>query len=107
MGGAGTEVDLEQLKQHETDVRGIAADVDTAVSASDSGGAAFDIDAFGIVGQIFALPIQGWVDAAVDFLQQAATVGHEVADRLKDSRETYQSTDQEHADNFDQICGGV
>jgi hypothetical protein len=88
----GFTVGLDELTAHETEVRKIAEEVNTAIEASGAGQAALD-SAFGLVGQVFALPIQIWLTTANDFMQAAADAGHEVADRLKTAHTMY--TDHE------------
>jgi len=75
-------VDFDVLGGHEDEIREIAAKVQQALDAAGTA-QALDFDAFGLVGQVFALPIQAWIDTADSFLAAAVEAGHEVADRVK------------------------
>ena len=82
MAGEAMKVDFDVLGGHEDEIREIADRVQQAVDAAGTAGA-LDFDAFGLVGQVFAVPIQGWVDSADSFLSAAVEAGHDVADRVK------------------------
>jgi len=84
----GFQVGLDELAAHEEEVRRIAEEVNTASEAGAEGGAAFD-NAFGLVGQVFAIPIQIWVSSANHFLEAAVEAGHDVADRVKTAHTMY------------------
>lgn len=82
MAGDSMNLDFAALGGHEDEIREIADKVQQAADASRSA-QALGTDAFGLVGQIFAIPIQAWVDEADLFLAAAVAAGHEVADRVK------------------------
>ena len=83
MAGEAMKVDFDVLGGHEGEIREIADRVQQAVDAAGTAGA-LDFDAFGLVGQVFAVPIQGWVDTADSFLSAAVEAGHDVADPGED-----------------------
>jgi hypothetical protein len=82
MSAPGFHIELDALSTHEGELRQIADQVKNCVDASGEAQAAFDLNAFGLIGQVFALPIQAWVSSATGLLNDAADAGHEVADRL-------------------------
>jgi Excreted virulence factor EspC, type VII ESX diderm len=87
-------VDFDVLGGHEDEIREIADRVQQAVDAAGTAGA-LDFDAFGLVGQVFALPIQAWVDTADSFLSAAVEAGHEVADRVKTAHTAFRNHEQQ------------
>ncbi|MGW3959332.1 type VII secretion target [Amycolatopsis sp. NPDC005003] len=89
----GLRVDFDVLGGHEDEVREIAAEVQQALDAAGAA-QALDFDAFGLVGQVFALPIQAWVDTADSFLAAAVEAGHEVADRVKTAHTAFREHEQ-------------
>ena len=94
MAGESMKIDFDALGGHEDEVREIAAKVEQAAQAAGSA-QALDFDAFGLVGQVFALPIQLWVDSADGFLAAAVEAGHDVADRVKAAHTAFR--EHEHA----------
>ncbi len=84
----GMKLDSDALAGHEDEIREIADKVQQAVDASGSA-QALDFDAFGLVGQVFAIPIQAWVSEADLFLAAAVEAGHEVADRIKTTHQAF------------------
>lgn len=92
----GFQVDLEALAGHEPEVRDTADKVKQAIEATGEGQALFDINAFGIVGQIFAAPIQIWVSRATSFVQDLGDTGHDVADKVQAAHQAL-STHEDHS----------
>lgn len=88
MAGDAMNVNFDVLGGHEDEIREIADKVQEAVDASGSA-QALDFDAFGLIGQVFAIPIQAWVDEADQFLAAAVAAGHEVADRIKTTHQAF------------------
>jgi hypothetical protein len=86
-------IDFDVLGGHEDEIREIADKVQQALDASGSA-QALDFDAFGLVGQVFAVPIQGWVDTADSFLASAVDAGHDVADRVKTAHGAFTEHEQ-------------
>lgn len=82
MAGETMKLDVDALGGHEDEIREIADKVQQAVDAAGTA-QALDFDAFGLVGQVFAIPIQQWLTIADTFLAAAVEAGHEVADRVK------------------------
>jgi uncharacterized protein YukE len=103
----GFEVKPDALTAHENELRQIADQVKASISASGSAQAALDLNAFGLVGQIFAIPIQGWITTASDFLDQAATAGQEVADRLKNANEAIADNENKTVALLNSVGKGV
>jgi uncharacterized protein YukE len=94
MADRAMKVDFDVLGGHEDEIREIADRVQQAVDAAGTAGA-LDFDAFGLVGQVFAVPIQGWVDTADSFLSAAVEAGHEVADRVKTAHTAFRNHEQQ------------
>ncbi|WP_290061990.1 type VII secretion target [Amycolatopsis solani] len=86
-------VDFDVLGGHEDKIREIAAKVQQALDAAGTA-QALDFDAFGLVGQVFAAPIQIWTSQAEDFLRSAVDAGHEVADRVKTAHGAFTEHEQ-------------
>jgi uncharacterized protein YukE len=97
--GQGTNVQLGQLRGHEQDVRQLAGQLDQAVGAAGSA-QALGSEAFGLVGQVVALPVQGWISAATDALRQVADAGHKVAQAVNDTHTSYSDTEDANARSF-------
>ena len=93
MAGEAMKVDFDVLGGHEDEIREIAGKVQQAVDAAGTA-QALDFDAFGLVGQVFAVPIQAWVDTADGFLNAAVEAGHEVADRVKTAHTAFREHEQ-------------
>ncbi|WP_410673426.1 type VII secretion target [Amycolatopsis sp. cmx-4-68] len=102
MAGEGMKVDFDVLGGHEDEIREIADRVQQAVEAAGTAGA-LDFDAFGLVGQVFAVPIQVWVETANGFLSDAVEAGHEVADRVKTAHTAF----REHEENTRCLLEGI
>lgn len=102
MAGEAMKVDFDALGGHEGEIRGIADRVQQAVEAAGSA-QALDFDAFGLVGQVFAVPIQAWVDSADGFLNSAVEAGHDVADRVKSAHTAF----SEHEQNTKRLIEGI
>jgi hypothetical protein len=102
----GFTVGLDELAAHEEEVRKIAEEVNTAVEASGDAQAALD-NAFGLVGQVFAIPIQGWLIMANNFMEAAAGAGHEVADRIKSAHTMYTDYEAKTTDLVNGIGQGM
>jgi hypothetical protein len=86
-------VDFDVLGGHEDEIREIAGKVQQALDAAGTA-QALDFDAFGIVGQVFALPIQAWIDTADGFLESAVAAGHDVADRVKTAHTAFRDHEE-------------
>ncbi|MEU0789891.1 type VII secretion target [Amycolatopsis sp. NPDC005961] len=102
MAGKAMKVDFDVLGGHEDEIRQIADRVQQAVEAAGTAGA-LDFDAFGLVGQVFALPIQVWVETANGFLGDAVEAGHEVADRVKTAHTAF----RDHEDKTKCLIEGI
>jgi hypothetical protein len=95
-------IDFDVLGGHEGEVREIAAKVEQAAQAADTA-QALDFDAFGLVGQVFALPIQAWLNSADGFLAAAVEAGHDVADRVRAAHAAF----REHEQNTKCLIEGI
>ncbi|MFF4595817.1 type VII secretion target [Amycolatopsis sp. CA-161197] len=95
---AGTQqVNLEALQTHKGEVQDIAAGVHTAADATASGQALNDW-AFGLVGQVFALPLQTYLSSATDFIGVVATCADGMADKLQRAHDHYDTNEQNTKD---------
>jgi uncharacterized protein YukE len=103
----GFEVKPDALTAHENELRQIADQVQASISASGSAQAALDLNAFGLVGQIFAIPIQGWITTASGFLNLTAAAGQEVADRLKNAKESLDDNEDKTVALLNSVGKGV
>jgi hypothetical protein len=81
-GSGGFKVDLEALKGHEPEVREVADKIQQAIDASGDAQALCDINAFGLVGQVFAAPLQLWLNYCTGFVKDLGTAGHTLADKV-------------------------
>jgi hypothetical protein len=95
-------VDFDVLGGHEDEVREIAGQVQQALDAAGTA-QALDFDAFGLVGQVFAIPIQGWIDTADGFLASAVEAGHDVADRVKTAHTAF----RDHEETTKRLIEGI
>lgn len=87
------QVHLPALQAHKGEVQGIAEGVHTAAQASLSG-QAFGSEAFGIVGQVFALPLQMYLTEATTFIGLVASVADDIGDKLGQAHDAYDSHQQ-------------
>ncbi|GAB3387850.1 type VII secretion target [Amycolatopsis echigonensis] len=90
----GSKVDLPALRAHKGEVEDIAAGVHTAAQATESG-QSFGDDAFGIVGQVFAMPLQIWMSVATSFVTDLAGEGDEIANLLQQAHDHYDRHEQQ------------
>jgi hypothetical protein len=95
-------VDFDVLGGHEDEIREIAGKVQQALDAAGTA-QALDFDAFGLVGQVFAIPIQAWIDTADGFLGSAVEAGHDVADRVKTAHTAF----RDHEQNTKNLIEGI
>lgn len=102
MAGEGMKINFDGLGKHEDEIRDIADKVQQAVDAAGTA-QALDFDAFGLVGQVFAIPIQEWLTMADVFLAAATEAGHEVADRVKAAHTAF----SEHEKNTSELVKGL
>ncbi|MGW4524668.1 type VII secretion target [Amycolatopsis sp. NPDC004378] len=102
MAGEGMKVDFDVLGGHEDEIREIADRVQQAVDAAGTA-QALDFDAFGLVGQVFAIPIQVWLTTADGFLNAAVEAGHDVADRVKKAHTAF----REHEEKTKCLLEGI
>ncbi|MBN9743723.1 hypothetical protein DMP23_22030 [Amycolatopsis sp. A1MSW2902] len=90
----GSKVDLPALRAHKGEVEDIAAGVHTAAQATESG-QTFGDDAFGIVGQVFAMPLQIWMSIASSFVEDVAGKADDIADRLQQAHDHYDNHEKQ------------
>ncbi|WAL68432.1 type VII secretion target [Amycolatopsis cynarae] len=83
----GFEADPEALAEHESEVREAADKVHQAIDATGAAQAFGDLKAFGIVGQVVAAALQGWISQATDTVKGLGDAGHELADKVKAAHE--------------------
>lgn len=107
MTAPGFQVHLEAMSTHEGELRQVADQVKDCVDASGEAQAALDLNAFGLIGQIFALPIQHWVSSATDMLNDAADAGHGLADRLQTANGMIGDNEAATTQKLTAIGGGI
>ncbi len=90
----GPHVDLPSLRAHKSEVENIAAGVHTAAQATDSV-QTFGDDAFGIVGQVFAMPLQIWMSIASSFVEDVAGKADDIAERLQQAHDHYDNHEKQ------------
>ncbi|WP_236789958.1 type VII secretion target [Amycolatopsis sp. GM8] len=83
----GYQVDLQALAGHEPEVRSAADKIHEAIDATGEAGALFDINAFGLIGQIFAGGIQYWVSSATNLVKGLGDAGHDLADKVQSAHD--------------------
>ncbi len=77
-------VQVGALQEHESAVRQLAGQVDQAAGATGEAQALGE-GAFGIVGQLVAVAIQGWITEATSAVKTISDTGHQIADGIKDT----------------------
>ncbi|MEW2503646.1 type VII secretion target [Amycolatopsis sp. NPDC047767] len=91
---AGTQqVNLTALQTHKGEVQDIGAGVKTAADATGSAQAFMD-DSFGIVGQVFAAPLQLYLSVASSFIDKVASSADDIADKLQQAHDHYDANEQ-------------
>ncbi|MEU5265836.1 type VII secretion target [Amycolatopsis sp. NPDC021455] len=95
-------LDFDALGGHEDEIREIAGKVQQALDAAGTA-QALDFDAFGLFGQVFAIPVQIWLTTADGFLAAAVEAGHDVADRVKTAHTAF----REHEQNTKTLIEGI
>ena len=100
--GDGFELNPEELRSHEEQVRELMSNVS---GATQSAFQPIDINAFGIIGSTWSWSLHYWTDGADKAISASVTAGNHVADQLKAMRETHVETDKAHADKFTSIAG--
>ncbi|MEV4604510.1 type VII secretion target [Amycolatopsis sp. NPDC049253] len=91
---AGTQqVNLTALQAHKGEVQDIGEGVKTAAEATGSA-QAFGDSSFGLVGQVFALPLQAYLSIASAFIGQVASSADDIADKLQQAHDHYDTNEQ-------------
>ncbi|MEV6897554.1 type VII secretion target [Amycolatopsis sp. NPDC051372] len=91
---AGTQqVNLTALQTHKGEVQDIGAGVKTAAEATASA-QAFGDTSFGLVGQVFALPLQAYLSIASSFIDKVAASADDIADKLQQAHDHYDTHEQ-------------
>lgn len=100
---ADIDVSPEALRTHAGEVDGLMTQLTEAVREVND---LWDPRAFGVVGMFLAQTLRVWTTSAKDAVDRTAESGHEMANRLRDCADTYTSSDQQHAQQFQSIGGG-
>lgn len=102
-GSGGFQVDLEALAGHEPEVRDVADKIQQAIDAAGDAHALGDINAFGLVGQVFAIPLQIWYGICTNFIKDLGTTGHTLADKVATAHQSLST----HEDNSKQMLAAL
>ncbi len=90
---SGFQVDLQALEVHERELKALIAGLpDAAADASETFG---NPQAWGVVGQVFAMVMDHWTDDAVKYVEAVKKAGDGVVEQFAGMRQTY--ADQEEA----------
>lgn len=104
MTAGGFEVEPGALAGHRSRVSAIAAEIQQAAAAGQAT-TPVGSDAFGIIGQPFALMVQDTVSTAVHNLQAVAETADQLASSVGQAGQAYELADADSADGFDAIAG--
>jgi hypothetical protein len=99
---ADIEVVLDDIKQHESHVRELTEKINTAAQAAESAQALGDV-AFGLVGQVIAVVVQGWATQATETVTVAGQVSEGIANALKDTHTCYVDNEAANTQSFGKI----
>lgn len=100
--GSAITVDTHALNQHKTDIQNFAGQVDQAAEATSAGKTA-DFDAYGIVGQVFAMTIAEQIDKTTDCVNSMADTGHALVDGLMDTISSYDDAEHTNKDAMNTV----
>jgi hypothetical protein len=100
---ADIDVSPEALRTHAGEVDDLMTQLTEAARAAND---FWDPRAFGLVGTFLAQTLRFWTTEARNAVDQTAESGHEMAARLRDCADTYTSSDEQHAQEFESISGG-
>jgi uncharacterized protein YukE len=100
---ADIDVSPEALKTHAGEVDDLMNQLTEAVREVND---LWDPKAFGLVGMFLAQTLRVWTTDAKNAVDRTAESGHEMAARLRDCADTYTSSDEQHAQEFQSIGGG-
>jgi hypothetical protein len=100
----GYAIDHESLATHESDIRDV---MDQVKGAVDQVRGLFDVQAFGVVGTIWATPLNAWIEAHTSCIDTAVAAGTKVADNVRSMNENYQTNEQNVAGSFTAIDGDL
>ena len=99
----GFAISPAELEAHEKQVRELMANISGATSSAFN---PHDINAFGLIGQLWSWALTEWTEESDRAIKQAVAAGNHIADQLKEMRETHVARDTAAANQFNGIYGG-
>jgi uncharacterized protein YukE len=100
---ADIDVSPEALRTHAGEVDDLMTELTEAVREVND---LWDPKTFGLVGMFLAQTLRKWTTKAKNAVDETAESGHEMAARLRDCADTYTTSDEQHAKEFQSIGGG-
>ena len=101
----GYQVDLAVLEAHERELKALVAGLpDAADAASDYVG---NVQAWGVVGQFFAMVMKNWTDDASEYVGKVKEAGDAVVERFAGMRQSYADQEESMAQVFRELREGL
>ncbi|MFD1147938.1 hypothetical protein [Saccharothrix hoggarensis] len=101
----GYQVDLAVLEAHERELKALVAGLpDAADAASDYVG---NVQAWGVVGQFFAMVMKNWTDDASEYVGKVKEAGGAVVERFAGMRQSYADQEESMAQVFRELREGL
>lgn len=101
----GYQVDLQALEVHERELKALVAGLpDAADAASDYVG---NVQAWGIVGQFFAMIMKNWTDDAGEYVGKVKEAGDAVVEKFSGMRQVYADQEDAMAQSFQKLREGL
>lgn len=101
----GYQVDLAVLAAHERELKALVAGLpDAADAASDYVG---NVQAWGVVGQFFAMVMKNWTDDASQYVGKVKEAGDAVVERFAGMRQSYADQEESMAQVFRELREGL
>lgn len=101
----GYQVDLQALEVHERELKALVAGLpDAADAASDYLG---NMQAWGIVGQFFAMIMKNWTDDAGEYVGKVKEAGDAVVEKFSGMRQVYADQEDTMAQSFQKLRDGL
>lgn len=97
---------LEAVKQHASDVHSLAGQVDQAANAAKQAGA-IGTHAFGVVGQVIALGIEGWIGSAQLYVAGCGEAAHHMGDLVDGAHNIMKSVEDDVKSTMKDLTGFV
>ncbi|HVV25399.1 MAG TPA: type VII secretion target [Pseudonocardiaceae bacterium] len=102
--GDGYNVEPASLDKHEQDIRQVMEQVSGAVNSVRD---LFDVEAFGIVGTVWATALNAWVQQHTSCIDSAVKAGNQVADSVGKMAQNYRQNEQNVAQSFTSISNDM